>query len=177
MPRTLSRLRYRKPPVPVAFHGRDGRPLAGPLLEQRVTAFVNRQSNPRHVRLQVVANPKARLPATGQTVVHPLKPFTLKDVVDPEGQARHGEIIYIFRNIKTNQIIYSLQELLNVCAALLRSPWYMRAYTVTGPSPRTAALHRQALETTRSQTRRMDTALCHYLSHPRARLQCTQEAA
>jgi hypothetical protein len=114
MPRTLSRLRYRKPPVPIAFHGRDGRPYAGALLEQRVAAYVARQSNPRHVRLQVVANPKAILPATGQTVVAPLKPFTLRDVVDPEGKARHGEIIYIFRNIKTNQIIYSLQELLSV---------------------------------------------------------------
>jgi hypothetical protein len=107
-------LRYKKPPVPVAFHGRNGGPLLGPQLEQRVTAYVNRQSNPRHVRLQVVVNPKARLPATGQTTVAPLKPFTLKDVVDPNGQARHGEIIYVFRNIKTNQVIYSLQELLNV---------------------------------------------------------------
>jgi len=114
MPRTLSRLQYRKPPVPIAFHGRNGRPLAGRYLENRVTAFVNRQSNPRHVRLQVVANPKARLPATKQSVIHPIKPFTLKDVVDPDGKARHGEIIYIFRNLKTNQIIYSLTELLTV---------------------------------------------------------------
>ena len=45
---------------------------------------------------------------------HPWKPFTLRDVVDPEGKARHGEIIYIFRNIKTNQVIYSLQELMHV---------------------------------------------------------------
>jgi hypothetical protein len=34
--------------------------------------------------------------------------------VDPERTALHGEIIYIFRNTKTNQIIYSLQELLDV---------------------------------------------------------------
>jgi hypothetical protein len=114
MPRTLSRLRYKKPPVPIAFHGRDGRPFAGALLEQRVAAYVARQSNPRHVRLQVVANPKAILPATGKTVVHPVKPFTLRDVVDPEGKALHGEIIYVFRHNRTNQIIYSLQELLSV---------------------------------------------------------------
>jgi hypothetical protein len=35
--------------------------------------------------------------------------------VDPEGTSQHGEIIYIFRNTKTNQVIYSLQELLAVC--------------------------------------------------------------
>jgi hypothetical protein len=47
--------------------------------------------------------------------VHPTKPFTVQDVVDPEGKARHGEIIYVFRNTKSDQVIYSLQPLLNVC--------------------------------------------------------------
>jgi hypothetical protein len=119
MPRTLSRLRYRKPLPPITFNRLDGRPRLD--LEQRIAEYVVRQSNPQHLKLQVVVNPKARLPATGQRGIAPKKPYTLKDVIDPEGKAQHGEIIYIFRNIKTNQIIYSLQELLNV-----RSTQYYR---------------------------------------------------
>ena len=38
----------------------------------------------------------------------------MRDVVDPEGTTKHGQVIYVFRSIKTNQIIYSLQELLDV---------------------------------------------------------------
>ena len=82
-------------------------------MQKRIAVYVERQSNPRHLRLQTVVNEKARRQATGQRVVSPIKPYTLRDVVDPEGTARHGEIIYIFRNTKTNQIIYSLQELLD----------------------------------------------------------------
>jgi hypothetical protein len=105
MPRSLSRLRYRTPPSAARPQGS---------LAARVTAYVAGQSKPRHIRLQVFANPKARRPATGQTTIAPYKPFTLRDVVDPDGKAQHGEIIYIFRHNRTNQIIYSLQELLNV---------------------------------------------------------------
>jgi hypothetical protein len=104
MPRSLSRLRYRAPPVSVANEG----------LKSRIERYVAVQSRPRHVKLQVFANPKAQRPATGQTTIAPYKPFTLRDVVDPAGKAQHGEIIYIFRNNRTNQIIYSLQELLSV---------------------------------------------------------------
>lgn len=115
MPRSLARLRYRPPPMPINFSRIDAtRPHLEALLERRVAAYVVRQSNPRHVKLQVVVNPKAKPQATGRFVPAPLKPFTLRDVVDPEGKARHGEIIYVFRNTKTNQIIYSLQELLDV---------------------------------------------------------------
>ncbi|KAH7092366.1 transcriptional regulation of mitochondrial recombination-domain-containing protein [Paraphoma chrysanthemicola] len=119
MPRSLARLRYRQPPAPVVFSKhieRFQRTQAEhdlQQLEQRVASYVAQQSNPRHIKLQTIVNPKARPLATGQFHVHPMKPFTVQDVVDPEGTARHGEIIYIFRNTKSNQIIYSLQPLLN----------------------------------------------------------------
>ncbi|KAH7380208.1 transcriptional regulation of mitochondrial recombination-domain-containing protein [Phaeosphaeria sp. MPI-PUGE-AT-0046c] len=112
MPRAITRLRYRTPPSPATFFNRLGQPITGLSLEQRVAKYVAQQSNPRHIKLQIVANPKARAPAPGKHLIQPYKPFTLKDVVDPEGKARHGEIIYIFRNVKSNQVIYSLQELL-----------------------------------------------------------------
>lgn len=125
MPRAITRLRYRTPPSPATFFNRLGQPVTGAALEQRVAKYVAQQSNPRHIKLQIVANPKARLPAPGKTIVQPHKPFTLKDVVDPEGRAQHGQIIYIFRNVKTNQIIYSLQELLKVCIDIHEVPQWL----------------------------------------------------
>jgi hypothetical protein len=113
MPRTLSRLRYRTPAVrDLAFNNRYGQPR--PDLERQATKYVVHHSKAHQLKLQVVVNPKARLPATGQRGNAPSKPFTLRDVIDPKGEAQHGEVIYVFRNIKTNQIIYSLGELLNV---------------------------------------------------------------
>ncbi|KAJ4982542.1 hypothetical protein SVAN01_11963, partial [Stagonosporopsis vannaccii] len=99
------------PPAPVSFEGLEaGRARA---LERRVAQYVVRQSNPRHLKLQTVVNPKAKPLPTGSAAVRPVKPFTLRDVVDPRGTARHGQIIYVFRSIKTNQVLYSLQELLD----------------------------------------------------------------
>jgi hypothetical protein len=117
MPRSLARLRYRAPLKPVNFAGIVAQPKRrnNGVLEQKVVQYISRQSSPGDVKLQLVVNPKAIRPSTGQFHPAPRKPFTLRDVVDPEGKARHGEIIYIFRNIKTNQIIYSLQELMSVC--------------------------------------------------------------
>ena len=115
MPRNLARLRYRLPPAPVSFEGIE--PGRVRLLERKVAQYVVRQSNPRHVKLQTVVNPKAKPLPTGKTAVRPVKPYTLRDVVDPDGTARHGQIIFVFRSIKTNQILYSLQELLDVCTA------------------------------------------------------------
>lgn len=115
MPRSLARLRYRPPPNPSIFaHADPTRRYLAPLLENQVSEYVVRQSNPRHLKLQTVVNPKARRQATGVFVPAPVKPYTLRDVVDPEAKAQHGEIIYVFRNEKTNQIIYSLSELLDV---------------------------------------------------------------
>ncbi|XP_014552355.1 hypothetical protein COCVIDRAFT_41463 [Bipolaris victoriae FI3] len=115
MPRSLARLRYKPPLKPISFAPAAKRttPVHEELLQRRVAAYVQRQSNPKHLRLQTVVNEKARRQATGQHVNAPIKPYTLRDVVDPEGTANHGEIIYIFRNTKTNQVIYSLQELLD----------------------------------------------------------------
>ena len=112
MPRNIARLRYRLPPAPVSFEGI--RPTQVHTLKKRVAQYVVRQSNPRHLRVQTVVNPKAKPLATAQTAVRPIKPYTLRDVVDPEGTTKHGQVIYVFRSIKTNQIIYSLQELLDV---------------------------------------------------------------
>jgi hypothetical protein len=111
MPRNLARLRYRAPPKPVSFTVLNGPRTQ--LLEKRVSQYVTRQSNPRHVKIQTVVNHKAKPLATGQSTIRPIKPFTLRDVVDPAATAPHGQIIYVFRNVKTNQVIYSLQELLD----------------------------------------------------------------
>lgn len=123
MPRSLTRLRWRNSAPQVALPR-----LALPKtseeteaaaeyarLERRVGKHVDRLSKPQPFRLQTVLNSKARPPPTGRSVVPPPKPYTLRDVVDPLGKAQHGEIIYVFRNTETNQIIYSLQELLDVC--------------------------------------------------------------
>ena len=116
MPRSLARLRYKPPLKPITFANTARRitPAHEEVIQRRVAAYVERQSNPKHLRLQTVVNEKARRQATGQHVNAPIKPYTLRDVVDPDGTAKHGEIIYIFRNTKTNQIIYSFQELLDV---------------------------------------------------------------
>ncbi|KAK1913617.1 hypothetical protein P3342_006860 [Pyrenophora teres f. teres] len=115
MPRSLARLRYKPPLKTLRFPTTVKRitPEFEEILERRVTAYVKRQSNPKLLKLQTVVNEKARRQATGKHVQAPSKPYTLRDVVDPKGTAKHGEIIYIFRNTKTNQIIHSLQELLD----------------------------------------------------------------
>ncbi|KAF2126698.1 hypothetical protein P153DRAFT_368767 [Dothidotthia symphoricarpi CBS 119687] len=114
MPRTLARLTYKKPPAPINFARLDAaHPQYTSQLEKRVERHVVRQSNPKHIRLQTVVNPKSKPQSSGQTALRPIKPFTLADHVDPEGTTRHGQVIYVFRNAKTNQIIYSLQELLD----------------------------------------------------------------
>jgi hypothetical protein len=124
MPRTLSRLRYRTPNVPpVTFNNRYGQPRSD--LEQQATKYVVHHSKALQLKLQTVVNPNARLPATGQRGQPPPKPYTLRDVIDPKGEAQHGEVIYIFRNIKTNQIIYSLGELLNVRLRYVRNSGFM----------------------------------------------------
>jgi hypothetical protein len=116
MPRSLARLRFKAPQKPITFANRAHvvTPQYEEILQRRVSAYVERQSNPQHLKLQTVVNEKARRQPTGKHVIAPIKPYTLRDVVDPEGTAKHGEIVYIFRNAKSDQIIYSLNELLDV---------------------------------------------------------------
>jgi hypothetical protein len=116
MPRSLARLRFKAPQKPITFSNRPTilTPQNKAVLQRRVAAYVERQSNPKHLRLQTIVNEKARRQPTGKRVTAPIKPYTLRDVVDPDGTAKHGEIVYIFRNTKSNQIIYSLNELLDV---------------------------------------------------------------
>jgi hypothetical protein len=117
MPRSIARLRYKAPRAPVTILPRQTlaqKPHLEALAEKQVAAYVERQSNPLHIKLQTVVNPKARAAPTGKHTIAPRQPYTLRDVVDPEKTVVHGQIIYIFRNHKTNQIIYSFQELLDV---------------------------------------------------------------
>lgn len=133
MPRTLTRLRYKPSPKADSFAPETLRRAFAPRKKREKEGhFVTRQrkatdaletqviDNERQLkarewgRLRVAVDPKARRPATGERIVAPRKPYTLKDVVDPEGRAQHGQIIYIFRNDLTNQIIYSFVELLKV---------------------------------------------------------------
>ncbi|KAF2844688.1 hypothetical protein T440DRAFT_461720 [Plenodomus tracheiphilus IPT5] len=109
MPRSLARLRYRTPLKALKFPTIARRPE----LDATVAKYVERQSQPQLLRLQTVVNAKAKRQATGVDVPEPWRPYTLRDVVDPKKLAKHGQIIYVFRNTKTNQIIYSLQELLD----------------------------------------------------------------
>ncbi|CBX98922.1 hypothetical protein IAQ61_007468 [Plenodomus lingam] len=109
MPRTLARLRYRNPLKPVRFNFIKDRAE----IDSKVTKYVERQSQPTPLKLQTVVNAKAKRQPTGVDVPEPWKPFTLRDVVDPKKKAKHGEIIYVFRSTRTNQILYSLQELLD----------------------------------------------------------------
>ena len=117
MPRSLARLRFKAPRKPINFATRPKiiTPRNEAHFRRSVAAYVERQSNPKHLRLQTVVNEKARRQPTGKHVNAPIKPYTLRDVVDPDSTAKHGEIIYVFRNSKSNQIIYSLNELLDVC--------------------------------------------------------------
>jgi len=110
MPRSLARLRYKAPPKPISFAAVPAGD--GPRIAQTVASFVRRQSRPPLLRLQTVVNPRARRPPTGQHATPPARPSTLRDLVDAKATAAHGELVYVFRNVATNQVLYSLQELL-----------------------------------------------------------------
>lgn len=112
MPRGLGRLRFRpeKPSKALSVPRVTG--TANPRL---VVKQVQELSKPAaSLAIRTVINPKwKQLPGKRSTHLFE-KPYSLRAIVDPEGTAKHGEIIYVFRNIKTNQVIYSLSEMMDV---------------------------------------------------------------
>jgi len=165
MPRNLSRLRFRAPttakPLNLARIPLENRHA----VQSEVRDHVLSLSKPATaLSLQVVVNRKWKdMPGT-KTRKLTYKPHTLRDLVDPQGEKKHGQIIYIFKNIRTKQVIYSLAELLDVGL-----PFAARERPLTNPEipSRPAALHRQALEAAHHPTRRMGTPLRRLLSHRR----------
>ncbi|KAF2452052.1 hypothetical protein P171DRAFT_347804 [Karstenula rhodostoma CBS 690.94] len=114
MPRNLARLRFRAPkqlrPLNIArIHPEDHTTL-----HRRLRAHALDLSKPQTpLSLQVVVNPKWKQQPGKKPFRMSYKPHTVRDLVDPEAAAKHGQIIYVFANIKTGQVIYSLNELLD----------------------------------------------------------------
>jgi hypothetical protein len=115
MPRNLSRLRFRAP-KPVKPLNLARIPLENRHVVQReVREHVLSQSKPATaLSLQVVMDPKWKQLPGNKTKKMAFQPHTLRDLVDPQGAKKHGQIIYIFKNTRTKQVIYSLAELLDV---------------------------------------------------------------
>lgn len=116
MTRNLARLRF-KPPRPIRPLNLARVPADQPAaLEHRIRNHVIAQSKPtKALSLQIVVHPKwKQKPGKANQPLHS-RPHTVRDLVDPEGVAQHGQIIYVFSNIRTGQVIYSLSELLDVC--------------------------------------------------------------
>jgi hypothetical protein len=100
MPRNLARLRFKTPkqlrPLNIArIHPEDHSTLQHRLRQH--AAGLSKPQTP--LSLQVVVNPK----------------WLQQPGKNPEAAAKHGQIIYVFANVKTGQVIYSLNELLEVC--------------------------------------------------------------
>ncbi|PVH91935.1 hypothetical protein DM02DRAFT_606007 [Periconia macrospinosa] len=118
MPRNLARLRFRAPrslPKPLDL-SRPEALLAKPdVLAQQLSKHVRQISKPlTPLAVRTVLDPGwKRQPAKKtKTKALPLKPLSLRDLVDPDRKAKHGTIIYVFRNDKSNQVIYSLSEMM-----------------------------------------------------------------
>lgn len=115
MPRNLAKLRFKAPKPPRPLNLASIKPDNQTALHQRLRAHAVDLSKPRtDLSLQVVVNPKWKEQPGSRPFRMSYKPHTVRDLVDPEGEAQHGQIIYVFANVKTNQVIYSLSELLDV---------------------------------------------------------------
>ncbi|CAI6332727.1 unnamed protein product [Periconia digitata] len=153
MPRTLGRLRFRAPKpqkqVNVA-HALASRRNRSQLLAEELTKHVHQLSNPgTPLTVRTVVDPGWKKPIGKRPGVKlPTKPLSLGDIVDPEGKAAHGSIIYVFRNAKTHQVIYSLSEMLDHYhldqlpfmgrkskPAVLRPDEWVPYFVATFPSP------------------------------------------
>lgn len=122
MPRSLARLKFKAstPVAPLRLPKRVPRNPA--LLEQKIRNQVLQLSKPAHLDMAVLVNPRWKNQPGDKKVMRRHKPHTLRDLADPNGHAKHGEIIYVFRHIRTNQIIYSLNELLEVRTSIRPIP-------------------------------------------------------
>jgi len=114
MPRTLARLRFRapKPSESLSITGLFNSPRAA--VVSRLRSHVLQQSKPStHFQLMTVVDQKWKQKPKHSTKPLPRKPHTLRDLVDPEGTSEHGQIIYVFRHLRTGQVIYSFVEQLD----------------------------------------------------------------
>ncbi|KAF9739756.1 hypothetical protein PMIN03_004666 [Paraphaeosphaeria minitans] len=114
MPRNLARLRFRAPKPLRPLNIARIQPEDHTTLHQRLRAHAIDLSKPQTpLSLQVVVNPKWKQQPGKKPFRMSYKPHTVRDLIDAEAAAKHGQIIYVFANVKTNQVIYSLNELLD----------------------------------------------------------------
>ncbi|KAF2643882.1 hypothetical protein P280DRAFT_466606 [Massarina eburnea CBS 473.64] len=114
MPRNLGRLRFRVPKPVRPLNLVRVQPNNRQALEQEVTNHVVELSKPTAtLNLSTVTDPKWKKHPGNRGKKLRRKPHTLRDIVDPQGRKKHGEVIYVFRSTKTNQVIYSLSEMLD----------------------------------------------------------------
>ncbi|KAF2865170.1 transcriptional regulation of mitochondrial recombination-domain-containing protein [Massariosphaeria phaeospora] len=116
MPRSLARLKFKLAPF-VRPRGL-GETLTRAHVRNRVPSTdvlrkaLQRESAPgRRLNLTITVNQEWKTPRPSRK--REQAPHTVRDIVDPERKARTGELIYIFRNTKSNQTIYSLGEMLD----------------------------------------------------------------
>ncbi|KAL1592786.1 hypothetical protein SLS60_011202 [Paraconiothyrium brasiliense] len=114
MPRNLARLRFRAPKQLRPLNISRIHPEDHSTLHRRLRGHALELSKPQTpLSLQIVVNPKWKQQPGKKPFRMSYKPHTLRDLVDPEAAATHGQIIYVFANVKTGQVIYSLNELLD----------------------------------------------------------------
>ena len=115
MPRNLARLKFRAPKPVRPLNLTRLQQGSQRVLEQKITEHVLQLSKPSTpLCLSVVTDPQWKRQPAHKFRTLRSRPYTLRDVVDPDRRKKHGEVIYVFRNTKTNQVIYSLSELLDV---------------------------------------------------------------
>ena len=116
MPRNLARLRFRAPKPLRPLNLAHIKPDTHTALHQRLRAHAVELSKPQTpLSLHIVVDPRWKPQPGKRPFRESYKPHTVRDLVDPEGDAKHGQIIYVFANVKTNQVIYSLNEMLDAC--------------------------------------------------------------
>jgi hypothetical protein len=117
MPRNLARLKFRPvtrfPPRPLN-HDRlllQSRPKVEHIVKEHVLRASKTNTK---LGLSIVVDPRWKRSPAHQRKKLQERPHTLKKLVDRQAARKHGRVIYVFRNIRTGQVIYSLQCLLDV---------------------------------------------------------------